>query len=169
MAKIKLSPEEREKVERGEVLTRLLHDQGVEAIGIVDAAPAKVYRVVTDYDHYREFIPSVVDAKVLEWDSKEVCILLEKIKIAFKTVEVTLRITHDRARHSTSWTKHGGSFARNDGSWRCEPHGKGKTLVTYTVDVEAGLIPQFVVNAVTRGNLPDLFEAVRKRVNSNGA
>lgn len=168
---MKPNTEEKAALERGEVLTRLLRDgggHGVEATGLIEHPPADVYRVVTDYDRYSEFIPSVVDARVLEWESDDVCILMEKVKIAFKTVELHLRIRHDRKRFTTEWTKHDGFLERSDGGWTCAAYGKGRSLVTYRVDIETGmLIPQFVVDRVTRGSLPDLFEAVRLRLAFN--
>lgn len=156
------------RLEAGEVVTRLLSQEGgtgVEASAIIDATPEAVYGVVTDYDHYPEFIPSLVDAKVLEWESDDVCVLMEKLKVAFKTIEYAIRITHDRRKLSTRWTKHDGFLRRNDGGWTCKPHGKGRTLVTYRVAVEAGLlVPQFVIDRLSRGSLPDLFAGLRKRV-----
>lgn len=156
------------RLEAGEVVTRLLSKEGgagVEADALVDAAPEEVYGVVTDYDHYPEFIPSLVDAKVLEWESDDVCILMEKLKVAFKTIEYTIRVTHDPTKLSTRWTRHGGFLNRNDGGWTCKPHGKGRSLVTYRVAVEAGiLVPQFVIDRLSRGSLPDLFAGLRKRV-----
>lgn len=157
-----------ERLEAGEVVTRLLSEEGgtgVEANALVDATPDEVFAVVTDYDHYPEFIPSLVDAKVLEWESDDVCVLMEKLKVAFKTIEYAIRVTHDRRKLSTRWTKHHGFLRRNDGGWTCKSHGKGRTLVTYRVAVEAGLlVPQFVIDRLSRGSLPDLFAGLRKRV-----
>ncbi len=156
------------RLEEREVVTRLLSEDGgtgVEATALVDAMPEEVYDVITDYDHYPEFIPSLVDAKVLEWESEDVCVLMEKLRVAFKTIEYTIRITHDRAKLSTQWTRHGGFMNRNDGGWTCKPYGKGRSLVTYRVAVEAGiLVPQFVIDRLSRGSLPDLFAGLRRRV-----
>ena len=156
------------RLEAGEVVTRFLSEEGgtgVEAKARVDAKPEEVYAVVTDYEHYPDFIPSLVDAKVLEWESDDVCILMEKLKVAFKTVEYTIRVTHDRENLTTRWVRHGGFLSRNEGGWKCGPCGKGRSLVTYRVAVEAGiLVPQFIIDRLSRGSLPELFAGLRKRV-----
>ncbi|MEZ4437397.1 MAG: hypothetical protein R3F65_33810, partial [bacterium] len=78
------------------------------------------------------------------------------------------------ARHSEGadgsfvrrWTLIKGTYRRNSGSWSLYPYDEGqKTLLVYQLDADPDVsLPDWVISSAQSGTLPDLFEAVRKRV-----
>src|SRR3954466_13705043 len=42
----------------------------VQAMGLVDAAPARVFKVISDLDNYKDFMPYTRESKVLGKDGK---------------------------------------------------------------------------------------------------
>jgi hypothetical protein len=60
-----------------------------------------------------------------------------------------------------------GSIKYNEGSWDLKKysHDKRQTLATYTLATDPGFfVPKFLLEKATRGTLPLVIQAVRKRV-----
>jgi ribosome-associated toxin RatA of RatAB toxin-antitoxin module len=129
----------------------------------VAARPETVFRVVTDYESYPQFIDEIVEAEILAQSGDDVdCRFLAEI--AKKRFQYTLRLQHTPFER-TRWTLIDGDFKQNSGGWDFQAIQDGnRTHVVYTVEIDLGLfIPKFIVNTLVGANMPKMLEAVKQR------
>lgn len=105
---------------------------------LIDKPPATVYDVITDYEHYTEFMPSTDECTVVA-DNGNVKDI--RFKITFKfvvslSVEYTLR-TWFKPNEEVTWNllaSEGDKITKTFGSWRLIPIAGGtKTAAFYSV------------------------------------
>lgn len=153
-----------------------------KGIGLIDAAPAVVKRVIDDVPEYPRFMPYVVETKVLSNDN-ETRISYQRLSPPFVgdrdyTVRVRCETKPCPSTGSTiycnRWNaandlgpaeKKGVTRVRiTEGSWLLEPTADGKTRATYTIFSDSGGgIPAMILNKANKTAIPKLFEAVRKQ------
>ena len=147
----------------------------VKAIGEIDAPPERVYDVITDFEHYADFMPYVEDAKVVR-RTDELCVswaVMNAPLVSRRDWVVAVKLD-PTTKAGTSWTVSSEGPAPsdravrlrvNDGSWKLEPLDGGKrTRATYYLYTDpGGSIPTWIANKANSMALPDLFEAIRKR------
>ena len=151
----------------------------VKAVGQVDAPPAKVFQVVTDYEHQVGNMPYIQDQAVFERTEKEA--------VFWAVADFPLVSRRDWILKSTFVKNGPGGVYRaawaptqvpgvpapesgvirlkvNSGSWTLEPLDGGKrTLATYQLLTDpGGSIPTFIANKANTKALPELFDHVRK-------
>lgn len=140
----------------------------VRAAGYIDAPPAKVWKAVTDYGHYNQFMPRVKESN-LERRSSNSAIATMKLDLPmpFSGTWYTNRYDENAKAMTTKWRMLKGSIKHTEGGWTLKPQGKG-THATYIVKTDLGgvLIPQVLQNEVTKRTLPDIFRAVERRARS---
>lgn len=122
-----------------------------------------IFRVVTDYEAYPEFIDEIVDAEILARSDQSVeCRFTAEV--AKKRFSYTLRLDHTPPTR-TRWQLIAGDFKKNNGGWDFKPLGDGgRTHVTYSLEIDLGMfIPQFIINSLVGANMPKMLEAVKKR------
>ena len=147
----------------------------VRAVGEVDAPPERVYDVLTDFEHYAEFMPYLEDSKVIRRTQDVVVTwaIMNAPMVSRRDWVVQVKLDPEH-KTGTSWTvsKEGpGASDRavrltvNEGSWKLEPLDGGKrTRATYYLFTDpGGSIPTWIANKANTSALPDLFEAIRKR------
>ena len=133
------------------------------------AAPIDcVWRVITDYERYPEFLPGVVACRVIGAAGGARHVEYE-VDLAIRRVRYVLAHREEPPRRVTWSLVSGDLLARSDGSWELAEDA-GSTLARYTVDVQIErppLVPRFVVDRVadelTRVQLPLTLEAFRTR------
>lgn len=162
----------------GQVMRRLIEvdgsrvKQGV-AIGIVDAPPDRVYRVITDNANFAEFMPYVKESTVEPQPDGSI-INYQYLNLPFVAdreyrirIVNTTRETGGAVIRESAWTyvKGSGNIDENHGAWRLIEFPPGKTLVIYEVLTDpGGMIPTFLKNSATQRSLSALLKSVRQRV-----
>ena len=152
----------------------------VKASGQVDAAPAKVFEAVTDYEHQVGGMPYVEKAQVFSRSESEVLFWAQADFPMVSRRDWVLRSTLMRnlpgGVYGAAWEPATVKEAPppadgvvrlkvNSGSWTLEPRDGGKrTLATYQLLTDpGGSIPSFIANKANTTALPELFTRVRKR------
>jgi len=170
-----LSADETKQLEKGEVVVRKLEPTGGKgmaamALGIVDAAPAEVWPVVRDCQHYKDFMPRTKHSELKEEAGVKLCHVELSLPFPLKDLwsESKSTLTEDPPRFRREWTLVHGTYHRNQGSWTLLPWADGaKTLVVYVVDAHPdSLVPDGLARSAQTKSLPDVFVAVRQRVMS---
>ena len=137
---------------------------GAEKTIEIDAPPEVVFGIITDYEKYPQFLSDVKKVKVLERGDGYA--IMEQTLSVVKEVTMTLRLT-ETPHTAVSWVTQSGSrmLKKNDGRWKLEDLGNGRTRATYGLDVEVGgiWVPKSVVNGLTGTTLPKTLEAFKKR------
>lgn len=158
--------DEQARAHQGEVVIHELPvDEGarMEALFYVVAPPAIARAVLWDHASYPQFIPRAKSVKVLEQHGNEA--LVEQVggEGPFTVSFVTRR---HREPNRVSWTTVRGDVKRNDGSWTFTP-APGGTWIAYDVHVVPKQpVPQRITAFLQRHALPELCEAVRRRIES---
>ncbi len=147
----------------------------VRAIGEIDAPPEKVYEVITDFEHYAEFMPYLEDAKVIRRTDDEVITwaIMNAPMVSRRDWVVAVKLD-PKGMAGTTWTLSNEGpppsdravrLKVNEGSWKLEVlDGGRRTRATYYLYTDpGGSIPTFIANKANSMALPDLFEAIRKR------
>lgn len=113
---------------------------------MVNATPETVYRVVTDFANYVNWVSDVKRIDVLERDNEGRPLEVEFRAAAFgRSTTYALRYDYSRAPGLLGWYQiHGDITETMKGQYRFEPAGAG-TKVTYDLEVELLVpIPTFI-------------------------
>ena len=156
-------------------------DRKIIATAEVEAPPEVVFKVVSDFEHYRDFMPYVKESRVLTRKGGNEVVTYARIAPPFVTerdyplkVRMTRGSPSNGGAFKVEWTANPEAEPEvegvvrvklNEGSWLATPINGGKrTRLTYTLLTNpGGLIPAFVVNLSNTIAIPELFEAVKKR------
>lgn len=159
---------------KGEVIVERLDPTGgsgvaARAMGIVDADPAKVWPVVRDCEHFAKFMPRTKSsALVSRKGSESVCKVEIEMPFPFDNLWSVVRSSERKTKEGgfqRVWTLMKGTYKRNNGRWSVYPWEGDKSLLVYEIDVDPDMaIPDAIIRSAQTGSLPDVFEAVRKRV-----
>ncbi|HEV3186803.1 MAG TPA: SRPBCC family protein [Acidimicrobiales bacterium] len=113
---------------------------------VVSAPPEVVYRVVTDFEHYTDWVSDLKRIEVLERDATGRALEVEFRAAAFgRSTTYALRYDYDRAPETLAWHQTSGDLTSSlDGEYRFDAEGQG-TLLTYDLEVELLVpIPAFI-------------------------
>lgn len=158
-------------VEAGEIVTREVPiaareaGRAVEALGILDASPRRVWEVVTDHPCFPEFLPNAHETRVRRREADRVYIS-QHLRVAFVSVRYGAVWTLDPEGGRATWTldpETENDVRRSDGSWQLAPlEGGARTLARYRADVETGQpLPAGVERMLTHRSLPRVIDGVR--------
>jgi len=153
-------------------IVRLLDTPGskiktAEALFLVKASPDAVYRIITDYNHYPEFMPNIAKTTILQ-KSGTATRCKFTLKIALFEIEYTLSLKSDinSRPYSLAWDFIEGDINDTTGAWLIEKDGEegNYSLVHYTVHTDPGrLVPDWIANKLSSESIPDMIAAIRTR------
>lgn len=128
----------------------------------IHAPLQNVYAVITDFDHYTEFVSGTKSVKVLKrkGSSLEVEFKLDVIKTITYSLQIELG-----APRGFSWTLiKGDLMKKNSGQWILEEIKKGVTRATYEIEMDFGLlVPSSVTKILIEKNLPKMMQEFKAR------
>ncbi len=130
---------------------------------IFNCKPELFYSIVTDYQHYPDFLNEVKAIRIVKSEKNKK--LVEYTVSMIKTFKYQLWMT-ETPESKISWSLAGGDiFKTSEGSWVIEPEGKTKTKATYSVQVTFGLlVPSAISKTLVSVNLPTMMESYHKRI-----
>jgi len=155
--------------------------QEFKAVGVFDAPPEAVKRVIDDVAEYPHFMPYVLEARVISHDGAN--------SVSYQRISPPVVSDLDYTVHVTCETRPGpgGTCFCNrweasnelgppekkgikrvkvtEGSWLLEPEDEGrKTRATYMIFSDSGgSLPNFLKNTASRTAIPKLFKAIEKQ------
>jgi ribosome-associated toxin RatA of RatAB toxin-antitoxin module len=141
-----------------------------KAIGVFDATPEEVYRVVTDYAKWKDYLPKVRDSSVLERSGEEALVAtVAELPWPVGAARVEARYVQARLRgeiYRIEFSMVRGSMRRYRGTMYIEPWTAGKAAVTYELVAEPDfLVPKGRVNRMVLRSASGFVHALRQRVN----
>lgn len=163
------------KLRKGGVIIKELeptNGDGVAAqvTGLVDAPPAEVWKVITDCDGYQRFMPRTAKSGVRgTLPNGQKCFVEIDMPFPFDNLWSVVAARHSQGADGSyvrRWSLLEGTYSRNNGSWSLYPYDNGtKTLLVYRLDADPDVtLPDWIISSAQTSALPDLFDAVRKRV-----
>ena len=173
------------KLKNGKILLSKANVIGLDKVSrkrgkatmLVNASIDQVIDTILDHNHYAEFMPSVVECRIIE-ESEMTRVVAYCVKMGFMEVFCHLRwffapknIHHDKIRIDCAIdNKFPANVADIQGTWILEPLIENtQTKVTYTVYMKSGkFIPGFIERYISRRQLPKIMKNIRNRVVSGG-
>ncbi len=154
----------------------------VRAVGTFDTPNWVVKNVLDDAEHYTQFMPYVIESKVISRDrAKGQVIAYARVNPPLISERDYTIMVHDDSRttdkgpvYRTHWEPANDKgpaeksgvvrIKNNEGSWLLEPIDNGEhTRGTYTLWTDAGGgVPAFILNSLNKKRLTELFETIEK-------
>jgi ribosome-associated toxin RatA of RatAB toxin-antitoxin module len=138
---------------------------GGTALGLVRAAPERVWSVLIDYRGHPRYYPRVVSAEVVEADAQHALVRYE-VGVGPLSFGFHMMKYPDPLRRRIEWhldPNHANNFFKeNTGYWQLDP-AEGGSQVTYAIAVRT-ILPGFVTVGAQRESLVDTIKRLRKLV-----
>lgn len=179
----RLSAKQLDALEKGKVLVELsaVPQSSVKkatAVALIEAPPAEVFAVLTEYADFPSFMPYCrkVEVRKKEGEQSWVHFSLDfPWPIGDRHYVLVLKDCEELKDGATvfisSWTYEPGSGNINDsyGSWEVRAYDSGRSLVYYTVFTDpGGSLPNWASNAATEVAVPKVIAGLRERVGEKG-
>lgn len=133
----------------------------------INASPAAVYAVITDFKSYPSFVPNQVGATVLgsgenTWQVEFELSVAKRLRYVLDLVGVP--------SESVRWSLVRGDMMKEmAGGWRLEALPDGRTRAHYDIDVALkGFVPRSISRALIERTLPANMDAFKKEVERRG-
>jgi len=144
-------------------------DRG-KAIGVFDATPEEIFRVATDFAHYKEFMPRISGAEQTSrtHDAAQVMLTADLPWPAGQTwIDAEYRFERLAGEiYRIRFEMRRGNMKQYIGSMYIEPWSANKTAVTYELVAEPNVTaPKSFVNKGVRRSVASIVHALRQRVN----
>lgn len=171
-----LEGDERSRLEAGEVLVRDLPPGGSEGIGVlvmglIEAPPEAVWRIMSDCEEQDEFMPRILYSAVRDRDGdSHTCELVVDLPFPLEDARTQTR-HHVRRLPDGGYQRHwellpgDWSYRRASGSWTVHPYAAGRSLLVNRMDLLLkAAVPEWILRAAHTRQGPETFEAIRVRV-----
>jgi ribosome-associated toxin RatA of RatAB toxin-antitoxin module len=153
----------------------------VKAEGLIEASASRIWKVLLDFNHYKEFMPYTTESEVTHEEENVVYFYTHLefglcIGDRYYTIRLTKKPATEKDKtYKLSWdladkfTKKpdGEAIAvpLNKGYWELRPEGKAKTKVMYYLYTDpGGEVPSFIANFANRDAVPKIIKAVQARL-----
>lgn len=122
-----------------------------------------LFKSITDFERYPDFLNEVVSAKVVKKPSSNQVWVQFEIEVVKKFVyilEFTLK-----GKEEIAWKLiESDFFKKNEGRWVLTPKGNSETQVQYELEVGVVfLVPSWISKKLTEVNLPKMFDSFESR------
>jgi coenzyme Q-binding protein COQ10 len=132
-----------------------------------------LFKVITDYESYPQFVTGMKKAQVLSSDksgqgTKKVSFELEMIKRVQYTVNISENLESDSSKARVEWNLDVSEFLKvSHGVWILQSLGPNSTEVTYKLDVEFKFsVPSFLLKGLVANSLPTAISEFSQRAKS---
>lgn len=141
--------------------------------GVIDFPPERVYRAVTDYANYDEFMPFVVQADVMKTLPDGAALSSQRLRLPrpfgerHYVLRVASRVETGRAggrtwRTEWAYVPGSGDIAGQRGSWTLTQLAPGRTLATFRLFSDpGGAVPGWLYERAVADTLPYIFQGLR--------
>lgn len=125
----------------------------------------KLYSVITRYEDYPKYVVGCSSTQVDRTNPAKVRATYNVNMM--KEISYTLDHVEDAANGKIEWTLVKSDFMKtNIGSWVLTPAGKGKTDISYKVEIEFKFpVPGMILNRVVKGSLGPMVKSFVDRAN----
>lgn len=169
-----LSAAQEAQIASGEIVTTFIGLHPVyhlDAYGLVAAPMDKVWAAITSYDAYKDFLPMVVESRLVRRQGNKVWQRLT-MRPPFPMHDhwVVNLNQEDRANGRLSFGMDDGNLRMEHGYWKLTPAAGGKTRVHYhiTVDPWLDVVPQWLIQLGTGQIMPSVIKGARRRSGAPG-
>ena len=166
---------EKEKQRKGEIFVTLSNLEN-KVIGVtgeiyICSQPEKVLTVLTDYDNLKNFIPSIIESRLLK-DKGDEKIIVQTVRTGIflfkKTSHLKLKVKEEYCKH-IYFEQISGNFKVYKGEWILGYSQEAQgTFLTFKAEVKPDFFaPLFIIRHIQKRDLPVILEAIKRRVESS--
>lgn len=122
---------------------------------LINAPIEKVHRVVAHFENYPKYFPEVKEAHVLKKSRTH-----PEVHFVFHVVTmINCHLRFTMTPTEIKWTLIKGDFmVANDGEWKLEAKGKGKTRATYALEITPSRwVPGAIIDELIDKNAPNML------------
>jgi carbon monoxide dehydrogenase subunit G len=140
---------------------------GLKSTIYINAPPEQVWKVLTDYNNLKRYIPRMVESDLVEDKGNLKVIALKgefRVLLLKKTIHVTINM-HETYPLRIDYEKIAGNFEVYQGFWMLEelPSTKG-THLTYVSELKPSfLAPDFIFLGILKKDITGALSALRKQ------
>jgi Polyketide cyclase / dehydrase and lipid transport len=173
-----LDPERLGQLERYEVLSFVdAYENGIDrgkAIGVIDATPDEVFRVVTDFPHYKDFVPRISQSDLTSRSNDGALVrLIADLPWPAGRSWIDAEYRFERLPgniYRAHFDKRRGNMRQYLGTVYIEPWsttpGRPQTAITYEFVAEPDVYaPKSALNKGVRRSAASFVHALRQRIN----
>ena len=156
-------------LEKGEIDIQFVQKKPasyLKARGVFKAPVNKVWKTLTDFNHYSRYYESVVKSEVRAKKGNKYTVYVEfDFPWPINKIWVLNEYTLDPSKKQIKWKMLKGNLKNSDGSgsWKLKPF-KKRTLATYRLNLEEGGMSQWVKKQVLYRNIPSVFGFLDKQM-----
>jgi hypothetical protein len=180
---LSLTPEERALIIKGKIVLREIPTEGrsgrtYEALGLVQGSLDEAASVLTDFEHYPEFMPNVSAVTLCE--RAEPCSVVETTLRLPLGIKKRYRLRYTAARvaagfellwEKLDWPelKPSQTIVDTSGYWLVRSFEEGGVIVVYHVYTDPGHVPlgmSGLARGLAKAKIPDGIISLRERVRS---
>ncbi|MDA3885589.1 MAG: hypothetical protein PF638_08355 [Candidatus Delongbacteria bacterium] len=160
-------------VNENDMIVRLIENTGsdiktAEALFTVDVSRKKCFELINNIIDYPSFMPDI-EKTIFVKNTSEGKLYDFIYDAPLFDIEYTLLLkdTLDEGIYYIEWSYVKGDLNDSNGSWeiKIDPDNGNGTLINYRTYLDTGtILPDWLMNRLTAGSIPDMIEAIRKRV-----
>lgn len=129
---------------------------------VFDVSIDKIFKVLTNFEGYSDFMDGVSGVSVLETNGNVVKAQYD-LNIIKKFSYIMNHTIEEPNKISWSFVS-GDLFKKSDGAWTLKDLGDGTTEVTYSVDIDFKvMVPGMVSKKLVASNLPSMLKSVKNK------
>ncbi len=178
------------RLDRGELQTFIselktaegLVKKRVIGIVVIDAPPAKVWKVLEDWEAMPTFVPGLEYYKIMHRINRDNLIIEGVVKAGLIKILYTMKVKFDRVRYTQEWNfikpeeikefndkgiplkKPAWNIKNVEGFEYIEPYGNGsRTLYYYAPIIEAKGVPESIERLLAKQGLEGYMKGVKKQ------
>ncbi|NTW52679.1 MAG: cyclase [Chlorobiaceae bacterium] len=137
---------------------------GIKSIVYINATPVTVWKVLTDYNNLKRYIPRMVESNLVEdKGTLKVIDLTGEFRVILftKTIRVTINM-HETFPLRIDYEQISGDFEVYKGSWILQPHPDEGTILTYEAEIKPSFAaPDFIFHGILKKDLVGGLTALR--------
>ncbi|WP_205632812.1 SRPBCC family protein [Chlorobaculum limnaeum] len=129
---------------------------GMKSTIYIDAPPAMVWKVLTDYNNLKLYIPKMVESDLVEdKGSLKVIALIGEFRVLLfkKTIRVTINM-HETYPSKIDYEQISGDFEIYKGSWSLQKYSTKGTILTYVSEIKPSFVaPDFIFQGMLKKDM----------------
>lgn len=138
----------------------------VNARVVIDASPAAVWQILTNYNDLKNYVPGYQESKVIQSNGASKTVHLGvKVSKFLPTMKYQVKINENRAANQISINRISGDFQDIKATYKLIPsEGGNKTVLVYHLDITLGdKIPKIGVNKSLKASAEDILGAIQNQ------
>lgn len=173
-----LTPDQVKKVKAGQIVIMDQDTSGagdqkrfIQAAMIFNQPLEAAYKIFKQTEKQDRYLPDLESCKLVSRDAKGDRVDFH-IKIMGVSIDYRIHHVYDDPNYTLTWgldPSYDNDMKRVDGFWRLYQYDDKHTFARYGTNVEVlSIIPTFIMDKLTKNNLPVNLEAVKKYIDSGG-